>query len=738
MAIFSGNSHVLSLGMAVLISITTAAAFYREWRQYAAFDALAEQTRAQVDQIEQALSLLKDAETGQRGYLLTGDAQYLSPYEAARAQIPALIGELSSRESSPELSSLQKLIGDKFAELQQTIDLQREADAQAAVAIVRTGRGRSIMDAIRTTADEAIQTEDLRLRSETTRARSYSGRIRFLVLIGFLMITGLLLISTFDIHRLLRAKALLVDDLGQARQIAEQEKKMFETTLQSIGDGVISTDDRGQIRFMNSVAEQLTGWTQPEAAGRPLSDVFRIISEKTHKPSPDPVSRVLREGRPVTLAGDAVLIARNGREIAIAESGAPIRAEGQTIAGVVLAFHDVTEQKRLESQLRQSQRLEAIGRLAGGVAHDFNNLLTVISGYADILGKSDRIDRDAVQEIGNAADRASSLTRQLLAFSRHQILQPQSLNLNTSVTKILPMLHRLLGEDITVDTEIEADLWNTRADPGQIDQIIMNLAVNARDAMETGGTITICTENVHLDDTYAAAHIGVDAGEYVVLSVSDTGTGLTEEAKTRLFEPFFTTKEPGRGTGLGLSTVYGIVKQSAGNIWVYSETGKGTTFKVYLPRFTGEEVEEHRPVQSTQKLGHGNILVIEDDLAVRKLVCLMLGQSGYRAIAAGNADEAIRICSDLSQPLDLLISDLVLPGVDGREIGRRALEARPELKMLFMSGYTEHAVLGQNPFESGKFFIQKPFTQAALARKLREILHGETDQISGATHPELN
>jgi CheY-like chemotaxis protein len=290
---------------------------------------------------------------------------------------------------------------------------------------------------------------------------------------------------------------------------------------------------------------------------------------------------------------------------------------------------------------------------------------------------------------------------------------------------IANMLRRLLGDDITLVTDLGSEPWDVSADPGQVDQIIINIAVNARDAMERGGTIAIQTKNVHLDDGYSSSHVGVAPGDYVAMSISDTGAGMSEETKARIFEPFFTTKEPGHGTGLGLSTVYGIVKQSGGNIWVYSELGKGTTFTIYLPRFSGDTPRPALPQSAIQEAtGREHILIVEDDPTVRTLVAAMLSQCGYTTLAAASGEEALQICADLSVQVDLVVSDLVMPGMDGRDVGRHALELRPGIQLLFMSGYTEHAVLRRNIFEPGIFFLQKPFSHVALARKVREILDG--------------
>jgi signal transduction histidine kinase/ActR/RegA family two-component response regulator len=377
------------------------------------------------------------------------------------------------------------------------------------------------------------------------------------------------------------------------------------------------------------------------------------------------------------------------------------------------------------TQLRQAQKMEAIGRLAGGIAHDFNNLLTVIRGYSRLL--LDRAPateiRNGLERIDDAADRAASLTSQLLAFSRRQVLQPKVFSLNALVQNLEKMLRRLISEDIDMRTILDADLGSVRADRTQMEQVILNLVVNARDAMPTGGKLTIETANVSLDESYASRHQTVQAGHYVSLAVSDTGAGIAPENLTRIFEPFFTTKELGKGTGLGLSMVYGIVKQSGGNIWVYSEPGRGTSFKVYLPLLTAPADSlafEQAPV-STHR-GDETILLVEDDEQVRELASEALSAAGYTALVADSPQAAISICRDHAERIDLLLTDVVMPGIGGRELAKQLTAIRSDLRVLYMSGYTPQAILHHGELEADTFFLQKPFTPSSLAAKIREVL----------------
>jgi signal transduction histidine kinase len=382
--------------------------------------------------------------------------------------------------------------------------------------------------------------------------------------------------------------------------------------------------------------------------------------------------------------------------------------------------------RQSEEQLRQSQKIEAIGRLAGGIAHDFNNLLTVIKGYSDLMLmklKEDDPLKENVKEIQKASQRAADLTRQLLAFSRRQILEFKVISLNTVLQETDKMLRRVLGEDIERVTRLAEDLGKVRTDPGQAEQMIINLAVNARDAMPSGGKLTIETANVELDDTYAHSHIGVKPGQYVMLSVSDTGCGMTPEVKEHLFEPFFTTKEKGKGTGLGLSTVYGIVKQSGGEVWCYSEPGQGTIFKIYLPRAEEEMVPgPHRDEKDSFPKGRETILLVEDELSVRGLAVRVLRESGYNLLQAADGTEALRVAQEYAGKIHLLLTDVVMPQMGGKELANRLKTLRPDIKVLFTSGYTDNAIVHHGVLDPGIDFLQKPFSPSAFAQKVREVL----------------
>lgn len=405
-----------------------------------------------------------------------------------------------------------------------------------------------------------------------------------------------------------------------------------------------------------------------------------------------------------------------------------------SIQGIVVNARDITEQRQaeeevnaLQEQFRQSQKMEAIGRLAGGIAHDFNNLLSIIQGYSDLsllnLEHGDPL-RENIEQIRQASRKAADLTRQLLAFGRRQVMEMRVLDLNHLLLNLEKMLKRVIGEDIELAIIQGEGIGRVKADPGQMEQMILNLVVNARDAMPSGGKLTIETANVKLDEVYARTHIGVKPGDYVMVSVSDTGEGMTPEVKERIFEPFFTTKP--KGTGLGLSTVYGIVKQSGGNIWVYSEPGSGTSFKIYLPR-VDEPLEEGIEASREEELPRGDetVLIVEDEEEVRKIAIAVLRRQGYRVLEAPQGGDAFLICEKYEGPIHLMLTDVIMPRMDGMELAKRLLSMRPEMKVIFMSGYADHAILRHGLLKEGMEYIQKPFTVEGLARKVREVLDRE-------------
>ena len=509
------------------------------------------------------------------------------------------------------------------------------------------------------------------------------------------------------------------------RKRAEGELRETSRNLQAIIQtspvAIMEMDSQGYIFMWNPACERVFGWSEPEVLGKFLpiiGDDYRMEFEAIRK-------RLIGGER---IEGVETRRRRkDGKLVEVSISAAPLYGSDGTVTGIIGVVSDITEHKRLEEQFLQSQKVEAVGRLAGGVAHYFNNILTAIVGYCQLtlyrLPESDPL-RANIEEINKAADRAAGLTRQLLAFSRKQILTQKVFDLNSVVANLDKMLRRVIGEDIDFVTKLAPDLDRTKADPGQIEQVILNMAVNARDAMPEGGKLTIETSNVRLDEHYAQQHIDVVPGEYVMLAFSDTGSGMTPEVMKRIFEPFYTTKGIGKGTGLGLATCFGIVKQSGGHITVYSDIGHGTTFKVYLPRVL-EEVEREAVPQTAvgDAGGHETILFVEDDAAIRELNARVLRQYGYNVLVASDGQEALNTAQRLNgKELDLVLTDVVMPQMGGKELADRLHTMYPNLKVLFCSGYTEDAIVHRGVLASGIDFLQKPFSPTVLAAKVHKVI----------------
>jgi PAS domain S-box-containing protein len=511
-------------------------------------------------------------------------------------------------------------------------------------------------------------------------------------------------------------QAALAQSEERYRQLVERSPDVFYR--------VATSDDplMGRVEFVSHGAERMTGYL-PDEFVRDPGLWIRLIH-------PDDIATVSNEtltslstGRPVTRAYR--LIDRSGITRWIQDRVTPEVGPTGKVLGFSGVARDVTEQRQLELQFQQSQKLESIGHLAGGIAHDFNNLLTVILGTVDLnladLREGDPLYQE-LQNIREAGERAAGLTRQLLAFSRKQILQPKVLELNAVVLNALDMVRRLIGEHIHVVFKSSDDLGRVSADPGQVEQVLVNLAINARDAMPTGGTIIVETGNVTLDEHYHAVHPMVEPGSYVMLAVSDTGCGMDEATRLRVFEPFFSTKGPGKGTGLGLSTVYGIVKQSGGSIWVYSEPGQGSTFKIYLPRVDAP-AETARPVLDVTSVhGMETVLVVEDEPTVRSLAQRLLKSAGYTVLAAASGEEALALLAGHDERLHLLITDVVMPGMSGRDLAERVQAMRAGVRVLYTSGYTDEAIVQHGVLEAGTHLLNKPYTAATLTRKVREVL----------------
>jgi hypothetical protein len=503
----------------------------------------------------------------------------------------------------------------------------------------------------------------------------------------------------------------------------QKSGKLVMALLESASQAIVSIDRGGRIVLANRRAEEIFGYSGEELLGARIEMLLPESKRPAHSRDRDNFFDRPRT-RPMGIGMDLSGRRKDGSEVPVEVSLSYIEVDEGVFA---IAFvSDISQRKRLEEQLLHAQKMEAVGRLAGGVAHDFNNMLTVISGYNRmILDELSTLDplRGYAEEILKAADRAAALTNQLLAFSRRQIMLPRVINVNAVLIQTQKMLQRLIGEDIELILNLGVDVGNIKADPGHVEQAIVNLAVNARDAMPMGGHLRIETSNVILDEHYARTHMGVKPGEFTMIAVSDDGHGMDAETRRHIFEPFFTTKEKGKGTGLGLATVYGIVKQTGGDIWVYSEPGQGTTFKLYFPLVKEPLADASGgDAMPTKRSGGETVLVVEDETAVRELTVRILQQLGYTILTASSGAEALEISQSHDGHIDLLLTDVVMPNMSGRQLADHLLASRPKTKVLFLSGYTENTVVHHGVLDPGVDFLPKPFSRETLSKKLRDVL----------------
>ena len=524
-----------------------------------------------------------------------------------------------------------------------------------------------------------------------------------------------------DITDRKRAEEALAQARDTARESADQSAQLYRDVFELSPIGICQTTPDGRFLTVNRTLVRMLGYDAPQdLMARRVSELYAGAADRGPV-----VAQLERTG---ALSGvEMPWRRRDGSSIWVQLDATTVRAPDGTPRYFQAFIRDITQSRSLQEQFLQAQKMEAVGRLAGGVAHDFNNMLTAIIGNVELMlldvPAGHRL-HDDLRDVLAAARRAADLTRQLLTVSRKQVLQPTVLDLNVVTRELDGMLRRLIGEDVDLLTTPEEDLGYVKADRGGLEQVILNLVVNARDAMPKGGKVTISTGNVDLDEHYAAAHADVTPGRYVMLAVSDTGHGMDIETRRRIFEPFFTTKERGKGTGLGLSTVYGIVKQSGGHIWVYSEPGHGTTFKVYLPRADAATDTAGAPLPEGALQGSETILLVEDETEVRDLVRRALVRFGYTVLEAVGAAEAQDLCARHGGAIQLLLTDVVLPGLGGAELAAQITGRRPDCRVLYMSGYTDDAIAHQGVLAPGTWFIEKPFTPQALARKVREVLEG--------------
>ncbi|MEK6700379.1 MAG: ATP-binding protein [Nitrospirota bacterium] len=531
-----------------------------------------------------------------------------------------------------------------------------------------------------------------------------------LVLIGGMAASG------YGLYRALQKKRA---DRFETRQ------EYYRGILESGHESILVVDRQFRVHDLNENFLKATGRRREDVVGRPCYAVShgRTSPCQGSGDHPCPVLHAFETGR--SWSGVHTHYRENGEPFEVEVSASPLRdGKGRTLL-VVETMRDITELNHLKALFLQAQKMEAVGRLAGGMAHDFNNLMNVVIGYSEMVLHRlppDDPNRPALESVLDAGERAANVTSQLLAFSRRQIIEPKIVDLNGVLTNMEGILQRVIGEDIELACMYNAELWRVKADPGLIEQAVMNLAVNARDAMPDGGKLVMETANVELDEGYVRTHAGAAAGPFVMLAVSDTGTGMPKEVKARIFEPFFTTKEVGKGTGLGLSTAYGIVKQHNGYIMAYSEPGHGTSFKIYLPRAEGEPEHADKRTPETVPRGDETVLLVEDDEGLRTMATVMLEELGYRVLPCASGEEALAQLSRRNGTVDVLFTDIVMPGMSGTVLAERAAGLHRGLKVLFTSGYPDNAISQRGVLAPGTHFIQKPFTSAALGQRMREII----------------
>jgi signal transduction histidine kinase/DNA-binding response OmpR family regulator len=662
-----------------------------------------------MDSLRSVLGDAVDAETGQRGYLLTRNPSFLAPFHAAEARLDRDLDRFQgltrdNPDQQKRAAELRKLFADRFKVLNQGIVMSPFARELPPPLLLSLQQGRALMDTTRSVIQKGIEQEQ-RLVATRIAARRALERNE---------IGAAVLVAVIALFIFLTAAILLVRNnirLATSESLRGRQATILQATLDNLRKGLLVLDANAKIAAFNETFFDLMDFPLSLAKlGTPLAELYDADAK---------LGRETLESVQESMVGSRdTRFVRNGRELEIYKRSVP----GE---GFLFSVADVTERVRAEQSLRNAQKMESIGQLTGGMAHDFNNLLQIISANLDLLVKNEGdVPRRAarLQAAVAAVERGARLTGQLLAFARRQALDPRSTNLGRTVHEMTDILRRTLGQRIEVESVVAGGLWNTLVDRSQVENAILNLAINSRDAMPDGGKLTIEVANAFLDDTYAAAHSEVSPGQYVMLAVSDTGSGMQPDVVAKAFDPFFTTKAEGQGTGLGLSQVFGFVKQSGGHVKIYSEIGEGTTIKMYLPRSRRpQDVQE--PFYAQPVIGGTEtILVVEDDDGVRAAVTDLLSELGYTVLRAANAEEALTILKAGAQ-VDLLFTDVVMPGsIPTRELARRAKDSRPNIRILFTSGYTQNAIVHNGKLDDDVFLLSKPYRKDDLARKLRSLL----------------
>lgn len=698
---------------------------------------------------QRLFSSLQDAETGQRGYLITGDDAFLEPWRAATGRIPTEMSRLrrlvaDNPAQLDRMGELERFATLRLDTLRRNLELGRRGDMATARENIAQGVGKRQMDEVRRVTAEIIAEETGLLARRQAQAAA-NEHLSLLLSLGLggagLLILAFTVVSLSDANRDLKAALADRDRAETARRDAD---KLIRAVFENIPDYLYTFDVAPDGRFLvgdfNPALQRLAGGQLEQLRGQDVLQAFPLLGPRIKAL----YDRVLEAGSAIThretmdVPGAGPITWESTLAPVFDEAGRPVRIVGSS--------RDISERERAEEAARRSQRMEAVGQLTGGVAHDFNNLLQVIRANLEMVerGIKDARNRARLQNAIHASDRAADLTRQLLAFARRQPLEPVVVNPGRLVGDMAELLRRTLGEAVEVETVIAGGLWNTIADPAQIESALLNLAINARDAMPEGGRLTVELANAALDDRYAARDADITPGQYVMLAVSDTGQGMSRETVARVFEPFFTTKPEGKGTGLGLSMVYGFVKQSKGHIQIYSEPGQGTTVKLYLPRTRQSEPGPAKDEAMAEGRGE-TVLVVEDEDAVREAACAMLTELGYRCLPAEGPEAALALL-EAGRAVDLLFTDVIMPGgMKTPAFVARARELRPALSVLYTSGYTENAIVHHGRLDDGVTLLSKPYAKADLARKIaaallagrRTVLLVEDDALVRAAAAEM-
>jgi PAS domain S-box-containing protein len=670
---------------------------------------------------------MQDAERGQRGFLITADAAYLDTYRSGIREAPARLAKLKQLTAdNPEQQRrwpvLERQLGIKLAELKRTLEVRERQGFEAARMIVQTNAGLDAMDVIDGVIDAAVAAERELLAERLARAAEFeqAGRNSAFgggVLALTVMALGIVLVlSAF--RTILRSEA--------SRHESDQRFRFFVSGVKDYA--IYMLDPLGNVIEWNAGAERIKGYTAAEIVGQHFSRFYTEEDRNAGLPQ-RALGTALKDGK---YEEEGWRVRKNGSRFFASILINTMRDASGRAMGFVKITRDIDERVQQQQALAQYQKMDALGQLTGGIAHDFNNLLHVIRNAAGLVERRLRnIEpevRNYLDMLKRNTDRAASLTQRLLAFSRRQVLDPKPINPNNLVVDVSTLLEQALGESVAVEAVLGAGVWWISADANQLETAILNLALNARDAMAGSGKLTIEISNAFLDESYAASHTEVKPGQYVMIAVSDTGTGMSKEVAAKAFDPFFTTKELGQGTGLGLSQVYGFIKQSGGHAKIYSEPGEGTTVKLYLPRLSGAPIVqvEQKAASASAGTEKGTVLVVEDDDDVRQFTADVLGELGYRVLTARDAASALRVLAQESG-IALLFTDIGLPGgVNGRQLADEALRRVPTLKVLFTTGYTRNAVIHHGRLDPGVHLIAKPFTQSSLAQKVGQVLNGET------------